>query len=213
MLVGGLIVQPFRWFRYYHLAHHRFTGDPDRDPELAGGPPRGWADFLIGLSGWTYWRHNIGVLFACAAGRVGPHTPEKAWRPVMQEAQSMLAFYLSMAIAMLIWAPFLIWAWVVPVIVGMPALRLYLLAEHGRCPMVADMFDNTRTTYTNAVIRFIAWNMPWHTEHHVYPSVPFHRLPALADLTAAYLKQTEDGYTRFASEYVKNIGNEPKGTR
>ena len=212
-IAGLLIIQPFEWFRYYHLAHHRFTGDPERDPELAGGPPRGWAAFLTGVSGWTYWRHNIGVLLACAAGRAGVHTPDRAAPRIVREARLMILVYLASMLAMATVAPFLLWAWVLPVIIGMPALRLYLLAEHGRCPMVADMFDNTRTTYTNAVVRYVAWNMPWHTEHHVFPAVPFHRLPALADLTAAHLKRIEDGYARFAAGYVKGIGNEPEGTR
>ena len=28
----------------------------------------------------------------------------------------------------------LLWLWIVPLILGFPVLRLYLLAEHGRCP-------------------------------------------------------------------------------
>ena len=36
---------------------------------------------------------------------------------------------------------------------------------------------NTRTTLTNAAVRLLMWNMPFHAEHHLYPSIPFHRLP------------------------------------
>ncbi|MEO1613985.1 MAG: fatty acid desaturase, partial [Pseudomonadota bacterium] len=92
---GALILQPFEWFRYYHLAHHRHTGDPARDPELAGGPQRGWTTFALGLSGWTYWRHNIGVLVANAAGRVGSHAPPRARRRIAWEARAMIAVYLG----------------------------------------------------------------------------------------------------------------------
>ena len=35
---------------------------------------------------------------------------------------------------------------------------------------------NTRTTLTNAAVRLLMWNMPFHAEHHLYPSIPFHRL-------------------------------------
>ena len=72
--------------------------------------------------------------------------------------------------------------WVMPMLLGQPFLRLYLLAEHGGCPKVRDMLANTRTTKTTALVRFLAWNMPYHTEHHVYPAVPFHRLPEAHDL-------------------------------
>ena len=69
--------------------------------------------------------------------------------------------------------------WIVPVLFGQPVLRLYLMAEHTGCPLVPDMLANSRTTLSNAAVRFIAWNMPYHAEHHAYPSVPFHHLPGL----------------------------------
>ena len=31
----------------------------------------------------------------------------------------------------------------------------------------------------NPVSRFVYWNMNYHVEHHMYPMVPFHRLPDL----------------------------------
>ena len=89
-----------------------------------------------------------------------------------------------------------------PSLIGQPFVRLYLMAEHGRCAHVADMFANTRTTYTTALIRWLAWNMPYHAEHHAMPNVPFHKLPDLHDLTQAHLKETEAGYTRFHRRYV-----------
>ncbi|WP_246694633.1 fatty acid desaturase, partial [Mesorhizobium sp. M2D.F.Ca.ET.147.01.1.1] len=64
-----------------------------------------------------------------------------------------------------------------PALLGQPFLRLYLMAEHGRCPLVANMLENTRTTLTNWFVHKLAWNMPYHAEHHAYPGVPFHQLP------------------------------------
>ena len=31
----------------------------------------------------------------------------------------------------------------------------------------------------NPVSRFLYWNMNYHVEHHMFPMVPYHRLPAL----------------------------------
>lgn len=211
-VAGFMILQPFEAFRYYHLAHHRHTGDPERDPELARGPQRGWAAFWIGLSGWAYWRHGVTTLTSNAIGRTGPYAPERARPRIMWEARAMIAFY-GLAALSLIWSDALFWSWIAPMVIGMPALRFYLLAEHGRCPMVTDMFANTRTTYTNRIIRFIAWNMPYHTEHHVFPAVPFHKLPALSALSAAHVKNVENGYLRFGAGYVSEIGDEPEGVR
>ncbi|MEP3331345.1 fatty acid desaturase [Sedimentitalea sp.] len=49
----------------------------------------------------------------------------------------------------------------------------------------------------------LAWNMPYHAEHHSFPSVPFHRLPALHQFTREHLKSTSDGYAEFTRDYVQ----------
>jgi fatty acid desaturase len=56
------------------------------------------------------------------------------------------------------------------------------------------MLVNTRTTYTNGLIRFLAWNMPYHAEHHAFPAVPFHRLPEVNRAIRDRLKSTAPGY-------------------
>ena len=38
---------------------------------------------------------------------------------------------------------------------------------------------NSRTVYMNPVTRFLYWNMNYHVEHHMFPMVPYHALPAL----------------------------------
>jgi fatty acid desaturase len=67
------------------------------------------------------------------------------------------------------------------------------------------MFENTRTTYTDALVRFLAWNMPYHTEHHVWPTVPFHRLPDLHALMKEELRVTSPSYRAFARDYVAGL--------
>ena len=114
----------------------------------------------------------------------------------------MLAIYAVIAVTgALAGAEWLIWCWLLPMLLGQPFLRLYLLAEHGLCPHVADMFENTRTTFTGQAVRWLAWNMPYHAEHHAYPNVPFHKLPELHALTRPHLKVTERGYARFHWTY------------
>ena len=100
-----------------------------------------------------------------------------------------------------------LWLWLLPLLIGQPFLRAYLLAEHGLCPPVANMLENSRTTFTNRIVRFLAWNMPYHAEHHSYPNVPFHRLPAFHRLTQAHLKSTSDGYAEFTGDYIKALAD------
>jgi fatty acid desaturase len=33
--------------------------------------------------------------------------------------------------------------------------------------------------YVNPFSRFVYWNMNYHVEHHMFPTVPYHALPAL----------------------------------
>jgi fatty acid desaturase len=197
--VGFLLLLPFEWFRYFHLAHHRWTNIPGRDPELDGGKPetrRAWAWHVSGI---PYWLSQIRLLAALATGGgKADYLPEPAMARVRREARLMVLGY---ALVLALW-PGVAWVWIVPVILGQPALRLYLLAEHGDCPQVANMFDNTRTVFTGALVRFLAWNMPYHVEHHVYPSVPFHRLPALHAMMRDELRVTADGYAAFSRDYL-----------
>lgn len=199
---GVVLLLPFEWFRYFHLAHHRWTNIPGRDPELDGGKPETRGQWLWHVSGLPYWLGMGRVTLALAFGRgAADYLPKPALPRIRAEARWMLAVY-GLALASLLVSPALIWLWLVPVLLGQPVLRLYLLAEHGDCPRVANMFENTRTTFTTAVVRFLAWNMPFHTEHHVYPAVPFHHLPALHDLMQAELKVTADGYVAFTRAYL-----------
>src|SRR5690606_10279517 len=44
---------------------------------------------------------------------------------------------------------------------------------------VLDHRLNSRTVYMNPVFRFLYSNMNYHVEHHIFPTVPYHALPAL----------------------------------
>ena len=53
------------------------------------------------------------------------------------------------------------------------------LRHLGLADDVIDYRLNTRTIYMNPVFRFLYLNMNYHVEHHMYPMVPYHALPAL----------------------------------
>jgi fatty acid desaturase len=94
---------------------------------------------------------------------------------------------------------------VIPALLGQPMLRLYLLAEHSACPRSLDMLENSRTTYTNAPVRLLAWNMPFHAEHHAWPSIPFHALPAANALIRSKLRKTSPGYVAALGEIWRTM--------
>ncbi|MEL7471076.1 MAG: fatty acid desaturase, partial [Pseudomonadota bacterium] len=190
-LLGGLVLLGPRHFRYFHMAHHRFTHDPDHDPELADGKPETLYALVKYLSGVSDWVWRIRKLWSNATiENADPYVPLRGRRRVTREARAILATYLALAAASWITGTaLLLWVWLVPLLIGGPFLRAYLLAEHARCPHVSDMFENTRTTFTSRLVRWLAWNMPYHAEHHAYPAVPFHKLPDLHAVQGPALPQ------------------------
>ncbi len=202
-----MIALPADWFRYFHFAHHRFTQDPENDPELAYPKPATLPQYFIHVSGIPMWWNHFKTLYINATGRCrDPYVPPAGRIRVCAEARAMIAVYaIVLLLAVYFRSTTLLYVWILPALLGQPFLRLYLLAEHGRCPFVANMLENSRTTLTNWFIRKLAWNMPFHAEHHSYPGVPFHQLPGFHALIERHLKETETGYVNFHRKYVETM--------
>ena len=206
-ICGLLIFLPPNYFRYFHLAHHRHTHDPERDPELQGEAIKSRMDYFKALTGVPVWIFHFTTLFRNAAGRVDyDFLPQSAKARTVFEARLMLAIYAAIFVLAALSGPgAILFLWLFPILLGQPFLRLYLMAEHGRCPHVANMFENTRTTFTNAIVRWLAWNMPFHAEHHAYPAVPFHQLPDFHGFTKEHLQITANGYRRFHDDFYNHL--------
>ncbi|MEM7074143.1 MAG: fatty acid desaturase [Pseudomonadota bacterium] len=206
-LAGLLIFLPFEWFRHFHLAHHKYTNVPGKDPELIeGAKPETWPAYVLYVSGLRYWSGNARQILRNAFGEksADDYVPGAARGRVRTEARIMLGVY-AVAFASLVFSPVLFWIWILPLVIGQPFLRLYLLAEHGRCAFVANMFENTRTTLTNRAVRFLAWNMPYHVEHHSLPRVPFHRLPDLYRLMQGHHVHLAPSYRSITADLVRTL--------
>lgn len=202
-MCGLVLLLPPLWFQYFHLAHHRHTHDLENDPELEGKKPETTGELIWHVSAIPYWVSMIKTLFSNAIGRADyVYVPKKAAIKIKREAAVMVLLYAAaIAVSFGFETTFLIWVWVLPLLLGQPFLRLYLLAEHGRCPHVSNMLENTRTTYTNRIVYWLAWNMPYHAEHHAWPSVPFHKLPKLNGIVRDHLQNTSDGYVDFHKQH------------
>lgn len=199
---GLVLILPFEWFRWFHLAHHRWTNLEGQDPELAEEKPATLVAWVWHVSGVPYWIASVRLMLRLVRGReFEDYIPQGARARVVREARVMAVIY-GLAVLSLIWSPVVFWFWLLPMVLGQPFLRLYLLAEHGDCPRVVNMFENTRTTFTTGLVRLLAWNMPYHVEHHVMPQVPFHRLPELHEAMKAELQVTAEGYGAFTREYL-----------
>jgi len=196
-LCGAVMLLPPVYFRAFHFAHHRHTQDPARDPELALLRPDDLGRYLLRVSGLPYWRERVSTLLRHAfTGRVAqPFLAPRLVPAVVREARLLLLFYAAIAaVSLALENAAALTYWIVPAVLGQPALRIYLLAEHTGCPFVPDMLRNSRTTRSNWLVRRLAWNMPYHAEHHAYPALPFHALPAAHDMLRDRIETQAPGY-------------------
>jgi fatty acid desaturase len=51
------------------------------------------------------------------------------------------------------------------------------------------------------------WNMPFHAEHHLYASVPFHALPRAHRYVASDLQHLDHGYLRVHRQLQQNLAD------
>lgn len=192
-IFGVLCLRPARHYFYYHWQHHRYTGNPELDSELQPGfldfPVNNAWSYLLYLSGIPFWIDAVATTVKHAFG----HCPEayfandKARKEVTNEARIYMALYcliwtLAVTGGKSVGAP-LLRLWVLPALLGQPFLRFYLLAEHRGRKNAPVIYENTRTMVgTNGFYRKLAWQMPYHIEHHAWPSLPFHKLAKAHEL-------------------------------
>jgi fatty acid desaturase len=55
------------------------------------------------------------------------------------------------------------------------------------------------------VVRLLMWNMPFHAEHHLYPSIPFHRLPDAHAVLRNRLGFVQPGYVRWNLDFTRAL--------
>jgi fatty acid desaturase len=187
LIVGNLssflILLPYEYYCLFHWDHHRYTQDPEKDPELIVGPkPASDTQLAIAYTGLRQVGGRVLLMLRHAiTGKVQvPWIPENRHRLVVTEARLYVAGYAALhGGSLALHAPILLWVWIVPLLSGQLILRPYLYAEHTGCDQARSAFMSSRTSYTGIFTKWFAWNMPYLVEHHAYPSVPFHALPKL----------------------------------
>jgi fatty acid desaturase len=179
---GFVLFYPRTFDQVQHMAHHRFTQDWARDGELAR-PRYTMSSYLLWMSGVSYWYTRWRRILRFSFGIVTePYLPAKRHAELMREARWHLAGYALIAglsLALHSWAAVILW--LAPMLAMKPVHQLQNTIEHLGLPHEDNVLANTRSTRTNALMRWLAWQMQYHTAHHAFPGVPFHRLRELHD--------------------------------
>lgn len=204
---GMVLVLPPKYFQAFHMAHHRYTQIAGKDPELDSDKPQTVPQYIRHLSGVDYWMEQTKTLVLFALGRHHTHFVNDAKRPgIVTEARIFTGIYVLLFSLSLLFGSAILWQyWILPMLIGQPFLRAFLLAEHTLCPRVTDMLKNTRTTLTTRGMRWLCWNMSFHAEHHAYPAIPFHRLPAAHAVIGPHIDVVSDGYVDVQKDIIRTL--------
>lgn len=207
-LAGALCFYNFTYYRRYHTWHHRYTQDAERDPELSSPKPVGLLGYLWQISGIPFWINKPRELATLAAGQTDQFafiTPS-ARRGIVWSARAQLGLYVTLlAGSIALRTPLLLWYWLLPAILAQPLLRALLIVEHTGCSEDTNGLTNTRTTLASFPIRLLMWNMPYHAEHHLYPSIPFFCLPRAHVAIRRQLTHIAPSYTAANREVVRGV--------
>ena len=175
---------PVTW-RYSHSRHHTDTAIVGRDPEIAATRPPNLKRMALNVFGVIYfyegWKQMLSLSFDRMSAEVQDYVPSNQRPKACFVARIWLLIHLTtiaLAIVMQSILPLLV--------IGLP--RLYgawhhvivgVLQHAALADNVTDHRLNSRSIYMNPISRFIYWNMNYHVEHHMFPIVPYHQLPAL----------------------------------
>jgi fatty acid desaturase len=199
---------PWRWS---HTRHHTDTIIVGRDPEIAVPRPPDFLGIALNFfslkSGLSEYRK---VLLHCT-GRLTAE--ERTYIPDSEHPRvCRIARIWALIYAVVIGASVATSSFLPLMLVGLPTfygawlLVIFGLTQHaGLAEDVLDHRLNTRTVYMNRVFRFIYWNMNYHLEHHMFPMVPYHALPALHAEIKADLPPVYDGLVAAYREIIPTL--------
>jgi len=185
-------------YRKHHLAHHAHTGTA-RDPDLGLALPRPMTrgslarKILRDLSGASGVRRVLGLV-AIDAGlltyNVGGRIERAPFRGVWFHAsrlarQAWKAVLCNTVMFGTLWLLGVAWVYLVWLAAYLTTFSLFIrwrsLAEHAVMARGPDPLRNTRTTRAGVLARVTVapLHVNLHLEHHLLPTVPWYRLPAL----------------------------------
>ena len=179
-----LMRDPTFW-KWSHARHHTDTIIVGRDPEILAMRPARLMRISLNFFGLIDAPHGLWLMLRHAAGRLTIEddviVPESERSKIPRTARIWVTVYVGMIVACVVTGsilPFLLIGG--PRIYGSFMMMIYSLTQHtGLGENVLDHRLNTRTVRMCWFNRFMYWNMNYHIEHHLYPMVPFHALPAL----------------------------------
>ena len=181
--------EPVRW-RWSHFKHHGHTAfDDPHDFEIAIRKPTDiflFFSYLIPFG--TVFIFHKSLQFETIKHALGMTTdvmkqciPEQERSKCRNSARIHVSIWLITILISIIyqsWLPVLYL--VLPGFYGKTLIASFGLTQHtGLQENIKDHRYSTRTVYLNPIFSFLYWNMEYHIEHHMFPTVPSYNLSKL----------------------------------
>ncbi len=184
-IASFMVMRESTVWRWSHTRHHSDTIIVGRDPEIAVPRPPDLKTLALAFFNIPVYRTYFKTLMKHCLGQMTPEEqtfiPETEYHKVYFRARIYLGIYALVVVAAIVlnsWLPLLFIG--LPNLFGSWLMVVYGLTQHaGLAENVLDHRLNCRTVYMNPIHRYLYWNMNYHVEHHMFPLVPYHRLPEL----------------------------------
>lgn len=190
-IASFMVMRESTLWRWSHTRHHSDTIIVGRDPEIASPRPPRLLKYLGSIINIGGYHAHLTALARHALGSMSEE--EKTFVPTTEfpkiyfRARIYCLIYLSVIGLTLYTRSLLPLMYVgLPHLYGAWLMLIFTRTQHaGLAENVLDHRLNSRTVYLNRVNRYLYWNMNYHVEHHMFPLVPYHALPALHEIVKA----------------------------
>jgi fatty acid desaturase len=196
--------------RYTHTNHHTFTWHVGKDSQMPFDTPMTLAGWVTEITGFGLLRFHLMAMWQVALGRpsriLRDVTPAGELPKMIRNARIFIAIYALIAGLVLagVYAP--LWFVVLPRLFGAPVMLLFTLTQHVELEENhPSILHSTRSFRASWLGRFLYLNMNHHVEHHLYPQVPFHALPALSIAVQDQVPPPDPGFFRFNFEVLRVV--------
>lgn len=183
-----------------HMRHHNHTWVNGVDTQMPFRTPLTISRWLLELSDLMQYVYDVKYMVLNAMGIHDGFTrsymPEKDLPRLQRDSRLFLVVYATVLgiTAYFAWWQYLLVYFVVPRLLGGISMQFFTIIQHAEMEEdQPDLRRSCRSFDTNWLGRFLYCGMNRHIEHHLYPKVPFHALPALQRALEGQLPEPSKG--------------------
>jgi fatty acid desaturase len=216
IVTGAPMLVSFTQYRAYHLHHHRCVGT-SIDEELFDYTPRSLSNPVSTIV--RVWNLvKLPAFLVTFLKMLQGEYPDKVRRGDQAALLAEYAFLLAMlavAIVSALWLgrPLLLMLWIVPwLLVAEPVHFMVEVPEHIGCNRsTRSILGNTRSYPAHLLWAYFANFNNFHIEHHLFPTVPAHRLHLLHERIRGADGHCTAGYWHALREVCATVRRERAG--